>query len=217
MNLEASAGENVATQKEFISVETDPFKNSTRTLSYRYGFHTPSAEVNFHIGRYEDTNSDSLYFKFDLKASDEDEYPGWDTVNMESITFLCDQEAVKPGKTDSELGENGVEGDGDTYWKTGSAYCYFEIDDFKKICNAKDIEIRFYNKVGYTDLSDEVEYEIQSMCRLFYHEAYDNSTFIELVESVRENRISDAKFEKIITNIVIAIVVLAILGAIWWW
>ena len=87
MNLEASAGENVAIQKEFVSVETDPFKNYTRALSYRYGFHTPSAEVNFHIGRYEDTNSDTLYFKFGLKASQEDNYPGWDSVTMESIAF----------------------------------------------------------------------------------------------------------------------------------
>jgi len=75
MNLEESAGENVVTQKELVSVESEPFKNSIRTISCTYSFHTHSAEVNVHIGRYEDTNSDTLYFKFDLKASQEDNYP----------------------------------------------------------------------------------------------------------------------------------------------
>jgi hypothetical protein len=200
MAKKESISDNVVTEKKFIKVVFDPYEESTLTYSkdelgfYYSGHGTHAAKVHLTIRRYEDEDEDLLGFYFISEASASSGYPSWDVVTMDNIAFSCDEEIVSPIKTESGESDHGIQGDGSSqvYWKKGTAVSFIEVEDFKKICDAESIQIRYFGGEGRYDLPNESEEEIQLACRRFYHESYDDSAYIEHVNVERDRRTAAA-------------------------
>jgi hypothetical protein len=183
-------GSNTITNKGFVNIEYDPFKETTKTSYQEDVYLTVNYydSIKLHIQHFRDASNNS--FLIHIYRTHED----YDKAHNLSIMILADQEKIEPIDTSqntkkikntrpvyNDYDEYVNEVDDSTY--EGYAYAEYSNDDIKKILDAENIEIRIYSDAGGVDVSSESENDIQRYLGCIYHEAVDNNLYKNYVDA----------------------------------
>ncbi len=178
-------GSNTITEKGFVKIEYDPFKETTKT---KYKESIYYQRIILQVEHFRDASENS--FLIHITRTDEDRSKAQNLTMM----ILADQEKIEPidtYKTTKEIkNTRDVYNDDDEFVNEieysmydGIAYVEYSNDDIKKILDSENIEIRIYSDDGSIDVDDKTEKDIQRQLGCVYHEAVDNNLYKNYVDA----------------------------------
>ena len=183
-------GSNTITNKGFVDIEYDPFKETTKT-TYKEDVYLSVSyydEIKLRIQHFRDASENS--FLIHIFRTHED----YNKAHNLTMMILADQEKIETINTSQNTKEikntRPIYNDYDEYMNEveystydGSAYVEYSNDDIKKILDAENIEIRIYSDDDSINLDDTSEKKIQRYLGCVYHEAVDNNLYKNYVDA----------------------------------
>ena len=183
-------GSNTITEKGFVRIEYDPFKETTKT-TYQEDVYLSVSDyygIKLRIEHFRDASENS--FLIHIFRTHED----YNKAHNLTMMILADQEKIETINTSQNTKETkntrDVYNDDDEFvneieYSTYQGYAYMEYsnDDIKKILDAENIEIRIYSDDDSINLDDTSEKKIQRYLGCVYHEAVDNNLYKNYVDA----------------------------------
>jgi hypothetical protein len=188
-------GTNTITKKKFVDVEFDPFEESTITRSNVFTpfNHGRISQIKLSVAHHK--SSEKSFFRLSIKTeasgqSNNDQLRK--AVQFNTIAFLADQEKIE---IDSDalktyMIDYKVDKIGDAFYDhyAGGGYVDLPVDQVLKLCEANRIEVRYTSKIGYQDLEDDTEIDIQAQFARVYADAIDDSRVFPIMNRVGQHK-----------------------------
>lgn len=186
--------EATTTSKRFITQNFDKFKNRTDTswsdplsgkvfgakwdtwfweLSSGYGENRSSSYIALKLRHVKTPDIDSIVIDYTYYSNDwiflRD---GNMIINLDGV----DNVTIQPHESDTDVRDGGrIQENG--FWNITK-------DDLKKVCDAKAISVRISGGSSYFELKDKGLLKFQFMCRSFYADLFDDSSYNDWINSI---------------------------------
>jgi hypothetical protein len=187
--------ENQTQEKRFINKNFDKFKNRTDTswkdpqlgkvfgakweknwsMDVGYGEDKSTQQFNLKIRHVKSPELDSIVFDYDWWAKD------WFFVrNGKMIVNIdgIDNIELEPHESDTSVGKYG----GSKVQEIG--FYNISKEQLKQICDAKEISVRISGGSSYFELEGKGLLKFNFMCRSFYADLYEDSSYDEWINSI---------------------------------
>ncbi|MDC1195829.1 hypothetical protein N8010_00565 [Crocinitomicaceae bacterium] len=187
--------ENQTQEKRFIYKNFDKFKNRTDTswndpqsgkvfgakwgknwsMDVGYGEDRSTQEFNLKLRHVKSPESDSIVIDYDWWAKD------WFFVrNGKMIVNIdgIDNIELEPHESDTSVGKYG----GTKLQELG--FYNISKEQLKQICDAKEISVKISGGSSYFELEDKGLLKFHFMCRSFYADLYEDSSYDEWINSI---------------------------------
>lgn len=187
--------ENQTQEKRFIYKNFDKFKNRTDTswndpqlgkvfgakwennwsMDVGYGENSSTQKFDLKLRHVKSPELDSIVIDYDWRAKD------WFFVrNGKMIVNIdgIDNIELEPHESDTSVGKYG----GTTLQEIG--FYNISKEQLKQICDAKEISVRISGGSSYFELKDKGLLKFRFMCRSFYADLYEDSSYDEWINSI---------------------------------
>lgn len=188
--------ENQTQKKRFLHKEFDKFNNRTNTLwsdpieGKVFGGKWGLWFWEMDSGYGEDSYTSNILLKLrHIKTPDLDHIVIDYTYHSKKWMFLGDGEMIvnldgvdnvnlKPHESETKVGEFGGSG------ITEKGFYNITKEQLKQICDAKEISVRISGGSSYFELKDKGLLKFYFMCRSFYADLYEDSSYDEWINSI---------------------------------
>lgn len=188
--------ENQTQEKRFIYKSFDKFKNRTDTnwkdplgskvfggkwstwmweMDAGYGEDSYSSQLSLELRHVKTPDLDSMVIDYTYYSKD------WIFLrNGEMIINIdgVDNVNLAPHESDTKVGEFGGSG------ITENGFYSITKEQLKQICDAKEISVRVSGDSSFIELKDKGLLKFNFMCRSFYADLYEDSSYDEWINSI---------------------------------
>jgi len=208
--------EDIVTQEGLIKKTFDPFEETTLIEMDRYeSFGYGSATIQVSVAKVDSKKGEQFLLRFKAGGSGGDNRHVYGSAVMEKVIIACDDVTNINLNIDyggSPSTSNRVSDKGDiTYYADNTGQADISLKQLKTICEANNIEARYYGGIGYLDTKDGFEAKLKRVCRVFYSNVVEPGAYDSDVKQLHTT-VGREKLIKLILWVLLGVGILWVLS-----